>query len=175
MPKTTRFKRSENTSDMTVKWTDKVEGSSLTVCFHDVATKLQARVSLYGLAKLCEDRSSSADPDDKFTVRREVMQLLHEGRWEKEAVRGAPVVSPEIEALSEITGESIPAIQKARKRYSDEQWLIILERSGAKERAEEIREDRKAESEGPDFSRFLEGEEEDEDEELARLMAEDES
>lgn len=113
----------------------------------DVDESLQTLVGLYGLSKLLQDRSSEvkAGPD-KLAAMGEVMAQLREGTWEKERVAGAPTVSPEIEALAELKGISIPDAQRAIRKYDKAQREKILSNPKIVERAKQIRTTREAAS-----------------------------
>lgn len=114
----------------------------------EVAEKLMPNVTLYGLSKVLQDRTSDvkAGPD-KLAAMDEVLARLAEGEWEKARVVGAPVVSAEVEALAELKGISIPDAQKALKKYSKEQKEQILANEKIVERAKEIRARRDAQEE----------------------------
>lgn len=113
----------------------------------DVAEDLQPMVSLYGLSKLLQDRSSEvkAGPD-KLAAMREVMDQLKSGVWERERAAGAPTVSPEIEALAQIKQISIPDAQRALRKYTKEQREKILSSDRVVALAKEIKTRREAEA-----------------------------
>ena len=93
----------------------------------DVAETLQPDVSLYGLSKILQDRTSDVtDKREKLLAMSEVMERLSEGEWAKERVGGSPTVSPEVEALADIKGISIPQAQKSLKNYDPEKRKKIL-------------------------------------------------
>ena len=122
----------------------------------DVDNSLAVDVALYGLSKLLQDRSSEvkAGPD-KLAAMREVMSQLSAGIWEKERAGGAPTVSPEVEALSQIKGISIPDAQRALRKYSGEQREKILSSPKVVQLAKEIRAKRDAASPSAELDDLL--------------------
>lgn len=67
---------------------------------------------------------------------------LVEGEWEKEREGGGPTVSAEVEALAELKGCGVAAIQKALREYDDETRKKILARPEVQKIADRIRKDR---------------------------------
>lgn len=100
-------------------------------------------VNLYGLSKLCQDRSSEvkAGPE-KLNALREVFNQLVAGQKERARVVGSPVVSVEVEALARIKGISIPDAQRALKNYDKEQKEKILSNPKIVEVARQIEMER---------------------------------
>ena len=95
--------------------------------FGDLPDLIQAQVSLYGLNKLLSDRTSvETDKLAKLEAMQEVLEQLMGGTWAKERVVGATVASPEVEALAQHKGLSIPATQKALAAYDSDTRKKIL-------------------------------------------------
>ena len=67
---------------------------------------------------------------------------LEEGEWEKEREGGARVVSAEIEALAELKGISVAAVQKALRDYTAEQRAKILSKPQVQKIAARIKAER---------------------------------
>lgn len=115
-----------------------------------VHSDLIDKVALYGLSKLLQDRSSSVPTGpDKLAAMNDAYAQLASGQWEKERTRGAPTVSAEVEALSQLKGVSIPAIQKALRNYTAEQKEAIMGSELVQSKAAEIKA---AREEQPDVS-----------------------
>ena len=114
--------------------------------YEDVPDDLKPNVNLYGLSKFIQDRSSqvSAGPD-KLAALQEVYAQLLAGNWEKERVVGAPTVSPEVEALAQLKGITIPQAQKALRNHTKEQREKILAHPKIKELADQLRSARQEE------------------------------
>ena len=88
---------------------------------------IRNQVSLYGLKKLLSDRTSAVtDKGDKLAEMKQVMLMLRNGVWSKERTIGFSVVSIEVEALADLKGISIPAVQKALSEYDKETRKKIL-------------------------------------------------
>jgi len=111
--------------------------------FDAVHDSLQEKVSLYGLNKLLTDRTSAEkNKTAKLSAMSDVMDSLSEGEWAKERVVGAIVVSPEVEALAELEGLSIPQVQKALAEYDKDTRKNILGSESVQAKARELREAR---------------------------------
>lgn len=109
----------------------------------EVPDALKTKINLYGLSKFVQDRASDTEVGpDKIPAMTEVYNNLRNGQWEKARVVGSPTVSPEVEALAEIKGITIPDAQKALRAYSKEQRETILKNPKIVERAAAIRERR---------------------------------
>ena len=127
-----------------------VESTSFEI--ESVHESLRPNVALYGLSKLLQDRTSQVDAGpEKLGAMREVMALLERGEWEKERTRGAPTVSPEIEALAEIKGISVAVAQKAIRNYTPEQRAKILSNPRVVARATELKAARESEGAAVSF------------------------
>jgi len=109
----------------------------------DVSDDIMAQVTLYGLSKLLQDRSSDtkAGPD-KLAAMSEVAAQLAAGQWERERKAGAPTVSAEVEALAAIKGCSVADIQKSLRKFTKEQKEKILANPAVVAKADEIRTSR---------------------------------
>lgn len=109
----------------------------------EVHSDLLNFVNLYGLSKLCQDRSSDvkAGPE-KLAALREVFNQLVAGQKERARVVGSPVVSVEVEALARIKGITIPDAQRALKNYDKEQKEKILANPKIVELARQIEAER---------------------------------
>lgn len=116
----------------------------------EIHSNVRTDVALYGFSKLLQDRTSEtpAGPG-KVEAMKEVAALLAAGVWEKERKVGAPVISPEVEALAEIYGKSVAEIQTALKGYSAEQKKEIFAKPRVVEAAKAIRERRATAAEAP--------------------------
>lgn len=112
--------------------------------FADVHQELRDEVSLYGLQKLLMDRTSQITDSlrGKLTGMLEVMQSLKAGEWRAERETGPRSVSAEVEALAQLKGASIPAIQKSLAAYIEEQRKKILANAKVQRLAQAIREER---------------------------------
>jgi hypothetical protein len=64
--------------------------------------------------------------DDKVAAMQDGWARLVAGEWEKAREGGGPTVSPEVEALAEIKGASVAAIQKALREFDEEKRKAIL-------------------------------------------------
>jgi hypothetical protein len=70
--------------------------------------------------------------------------LLKSGNWEFERQGGGPTVSAEVEALAEMKGTSVAAIQKALREYDAETRKGILANEKVQKIAARIRADRES-------------------------------
>lgn len=116
--------------------------------FSAINEKLVPNVSLYGLSKVLQDRTSDVKPGlEKLDAMKEVLDQIAAGNWEKARVVGSPIVSCEVEALAELKGISIPDVQKNLKKYDKDQRESILSNPVVKAKAEEIRTRRESAAE----------------------------
>jgi len=107
--------------------------------FDELPTEIQDQVSLYGLNKVLQDRTSDQkDKVMKLEAMDQVWSMLIDGQWKKEREGGFPTVRSEIEAIAEIKGVSVAAIQKALKGYTAEQKDKIFADPKVREKAAEI-------------------------------------
>jgi HAMP domain-containing protein len=150
-PYSLRVELNTETDTVEVTVREKVNGdftpvSSSVFDLSGVDVNIMTQVSLYGLSKLLQDRSSdvSAGPD-KLSAMQEVYDQLAAGQWERERKAGAPTVSAEIEALAQIKGASVADIQKTLRKFTKEQKEKILSNAEVKALADRIRESRSEE------------------------------
>lgn len=94
----------------------------------------------YGVNKVLTDRNSGIkdDPAAKLAAMTETWELLLTGEWAKERVVGAIEVSVFVEALAQITDQSIPDTQAGLGQYTKEVRAQILERDDVQELGKEI-------------------------------------
>lgn len=112
---------------------------------------------LYGVSKVLQDRCSQVDAGpEKLPAMREVFALLAKGEWERERTAGAPTVSAEVEALAEIKGVSVAAIQKALRAQPEAVREKVLANPRVVERAAQIKAGREAELAGVDLGDLAE-------------------
>ena len=123
---------------------------------HDMPEAMADRVFDYGLAKLGMDRASQVDMGlDKITRINQVWEDLCDDVWERESVRGAPVVAAWIEAIAEIKGASVADVQKSLKGMTDEQRDAIKANPKVAKLAEEIAARRKSDESDVDLGDLL--------------------
>lgn len=122
----------------------------------DMPDTMADRVFDYGLAKLGMDRASQVDMGlEKIDRIDQVWSDLCDGIWERESVRGAPVVAAWIEAIAEIKGASVADIQKSLKGMTDEQRDAIKANPKVAKLAAEIAERRKADESDVDLGDLI--------------------
>ena len=81
-------------------------------------------VKLYGIRKLCQERSSSEkDPETKFDAMLETLEVLKSGLWKSDEVRTrAPQIDPVFaQAVANVRGKPLGAIVVALQNLSKEQ------------------------------------------------------
>lgn len=123
---------------------------------HDMPEAMADRVFDYGLAKLGMDRASQVDMGlDKIARINQVWEDLCDGVWERESVRGAPVVAAWIEAIAEIKGASVADVQKSLKGMTDEQRDAIKANPKVAKLAEEIAARRKDDDSSVDLGDLI--------------------
>ena len=131
---------------VSVTWSDKLTGDHVKWNASDLNPVHFGKVFAYGLAKLAEDRTSAASEGEKLAARREIIEFFKGTEWKKPRAAGGPTVSAEIEALAQLKGASVAAIQTAlRKKYTKEQREEILASDEVQEKAAEIRKARENE------------------------------
>lgn len=122
----------------------------------DMPDEMADRVFDYGLAKLGMDRASQVDMGvDKIARIDQVWSDLCDGVWERESVRGAPVVAAWIEAIAEIKGASVADVQKSLKGMTDEQRDAIKANPKVAKLAEEIAARRKEDDTAVDLGDLM--------------------
>ena len=123
---------------------------------HDMPEEMADRVFDYGLAKLGMDRASQVDMGlEKIDRIDQVWSDLCDGVWERESVRGAPVVAAWIEAIAEIKGASVADVQKSLKGMTDEQKDAIKANPKVAKLAEEIAARRKEDDSSVDLGDLI--------------------
>ena len=121
-----------------------VEVGRLEIDGNNLPRENQHRAYLYGINKLLTDRTSDQkDKVAKLADMQEVFDLLCTGEWAKERVVGAIVVSPEVEALSQMQSISVPDVQAALAQYDKDTRKAILGRDDVQSVAKLIRAARK--------------------------------
>lgn len=125
----------------------KVEKDRAGFDFSALPDLIQAQVSLYGLNKVLQDRTSDEkDKEAKLYAMDGVYSQLMDGVWKKDRVGGAPTVRIEVEALAELKGVSVSAVQKALKDYTPEQKDQIFANPALVEIVARLRSEREEES-----------------------------
>ena len=125
---------------------DKVFLAEEVIDINTIAEALQPFVAKYGASKLFQDRNSATPVQDgKMAGMLSTYEDFKAGKKEKDRVVGPQQASPEVEALAQLKGVSIPVIQKSLGRYSKEQKKQILENPRVVELAKQIREAREQE------------------------------
>ena len=102
---------------------------TLTINANDVPDNLkdgddENNVKLYGIRKLCQERSSSEkDPETKFESMLETVEVLKNGLWKSDEVRTrAPQIDPVFaQAVANVRGKPLGAIVVALQNLSKEQ------------------------------------------------------
>lgn len=118
-----------------------------------VHADIRPLTDLYGLSKALQDRCSQVDAGpDKLGAMREVAALFAAGEWEKERAGGAPTVSAEVEALAEIKGVSVAAIQKALRTQPADVREKILASPRVVAKAAEIKASRESDAASVDLT-----------------------
>lgn len=144
MAKVVRFSWTEDLDTLTVFGTDKVTGDWISFSYEEVSQVNRPRLVCFALKTILATRTSSADSDDKLDAMRDVKNLLGTDSWEKDREGGGfGVVSTFVEALAELKGQSIPAIQASLKKYSKEQREAMKDNAKVKAKMEEIEKARK--------------------------------
>ena len=112
---------------------------------NDLPADNQQRTYLYGINKLLTDRTSSEkDKLIKLVQMEDVFDLLVSGEWAKERAVGAIEVSVYVEALAEMTKQSIPDTQAGLGQYDKEVRAAILAREDVQKLGKEIAAKRSA-------------------------------
>ena len=123
---------------------------------HEMPSDMADRVFDYGLAKLGMDRASQVDMGlEKIDRIDQVWSDLCDGVWERESVRGAPVVAAWIEAIAEIKGASVADVQKSLKGMTDKQKDAIKANPKVAKLAEEIAARRKEDDSSVDLGDLI--------------------
>lgn len=105
----------------------------------EMPTENQNRTFLYGGNKLLTDRTSEQkDKLKKLNEMQAVYDLLVSGEWAKERAVGAVEVSVFVEALAQMSKQSIPDTQAALGQYDKDVRKAILEREDVQMLGKEI-------------------------------------
>jgi hypothetical protein len=105
-----------------------------------VHANLRNNIVLYGLSKLLQDRTSETPTGPgKVAAMRELMAQFEAGTWSAERKAGAPVVSPEVEAIAQLKGCTVAEAQKALRSHPQEVRDKIYANPKVKEIADQIR------------------------------------
>lgn len=107
---------------------------------HEVHENIRNNVALYGLSKLLQDRASDTPVGpEKIKAMNAVMDNFRAGTWTAERKAGAPIVSPEVEAIAELKSATVAEIQATLKTYTQAQKDSIFANARVKAKADEIR------------------------------------
>lgn len=119
---------------------------TLTLDAKELPDTIRPDIALYGLSKLCMDRTSEVNfSDDKTTPKsklaavQEIFDMLKGGVWERERKAGAPLISAEIEALAELRKVSVSEMQNALRKYTKEQREQIFANAAVVSKVAEIK------------------------------------
>lgn len=125
---------------------------------------LRSRIFLTGVRALFAERTSDVTfggktqhtPEQKIAAYATVDAQLQKGEWERERKPVSPVVSAEVEALAELTGNTVAEIQATLRGFTKEDREATLANEEVQAKAKEIRARReeKASQGGVDLSRF---------------------
>lgn len=125
--------------------------ATLTLDAKELPETIRPDVALYGLSKLCMDRTSEVNfsddkttPESKLAAVQEVFDMLKGGVWERERKAGAPLISAEVEALAELRKVSVAEIQNSLRKYTKEQREQIFANKAVVAKAAEIKANRTA-------------------------------
>jgi hypothetical protein len=99
----------------------------------------QRRNTLYGASKVLQDRTSDLSGEEsRLDSMDEVASRLEADHWEKEREAAGPTVRIEVEALAEIKGVKVAAIQKALRDYDAEARERILSSAAVQAKVQEM-------------------------------------
>lgn len=125
---------------------------------------LRARLFLTGVRAIFAERTSDVTfggktkhtPEQKVAAYAAVFAQLVKGEWERERKPVSPVVSAEVEALAELTGNTVAEIQATLRGFTKEDREATLANEEVQAKAKEIRAAREAKTAagGVDLSRF---------------------
>lgn len=115
------------------QWIDKTTEKPLhsyTADLTSVAESLEDSVFCYGGSKLLMDRTSqlsaSASPQERAAGMAAVLAHLANGEWTAERKSTGPTVSAEVQALAEIKGVSVAAIQATLRTLDADRKARVL-------------------------------------------------
>jgi hypothetical protein len=114
--------------------------------FAEIPEELDEQFLLLGRKTKLANFAASAKSEgrDRLEMLDEGWNLLKSGNWEFERQGGGPTVSAEVEALAEMKGTSVAAIQKALREYDAETRKGILANEKVQKIAARIRADRES-------------------------------
>lgn len=125
---------------------------------------LRGRLFLTGVRAIFAERTSDVtfggktkhSPEQKIAAYQAVFSQLVKGEWERERKPVSPVVSAEVEALAELTGNTVAEIQATLRGFTKEDREATLANEEVQAKAKEIRaaREQKAAAGGVDLSRF---------------------
>lgn len=125
---------------------------------------LRSKIFLTGVRALFAERTSDVTfggskkhtPEQKISAYATVDAQLQKGEWERERKPVSPVVSAEVEALAELTENTVAEIQATLRGMTKEDREATLAHEEVQARAKEIRARRDATTAagGVDLSRF---------------------
>ena len=138
MAKKVRFKTEVNEADGWISYQDKISGRKEIFPVADLPEAIQAKLAVRGLGWKLETGTASSDPAAKLDDRLELYKQLEQGVWAKPREGGAPTVGVHIEALAELKGASVAAVQKSWRKLTEEQRAEVLANPQVVEKMEEI-------------------------------------
>lgn len=147
-----RFSISRDLSNLSVTWTDKKTGRIFGVATDDIEAALAPAATdfftCYGMQKFVEDRTSGVPADDKLDEREELWTMIceHGHEWKKEREGGGPTVRVEVQALANLQGCSVAAIQKALRGKDAEYKAKVFGNAKVREEVKRIQEAEEAAS-----------------------------
>ena len=148
----TMFERSdEGSEDIDVK----------TFNFNDIGDEaIQARVSVYGLSKILQDRTSDmSDNPARLDGMQDVFDRLSAGQWQKEREASGRTVNPLVEALADIKGVEVSVIQTKLRSLDADVRDKILAHPKVVEKAAQITAGKEEKAEGLSLDDLAEEEE----------------
>ena len=135
--------------------TDKEAGRSFTYDVSAYSDEIRDNVLMFGAKSLFQARTSQTPANEKFEAFKALDAQLREGKWESDRAGAFGVTSPEVEAIAELKGCTIPEVQRALKGYDKAKRDKMYASSKVKELAEEIRARRAAAAEELDLSDLM--------------------
>lgn len=157
-----RFKVELAPSDESVRWSHPDVKGSLNIALDDIVEEHReasaAWFTVKGMQVHLEQRTSqdmAEGPDvtlkARLTLWQNICAVGHEYKEPREG--GIGTVSAEVQALANLKGVAVSAIQKKRKEYSKEKWAKMLQHPDIQAEAEKVRAER-AEAEEVELDEF---------------------
>lgn len=109
------FKWAVKDGEMVVKNSD--GGFLARFSIHEYPTDIQDQITDFGFKSLFQARASQVATSDKLAYWQALDAQFQKGEWASERTGGAPTVAPWVEALAQLKGASVAAIQKALSGY----------------------------------------------------------